>query len=291
MQGMARRCSARQRGLPAPAAAQPGPRQPARPRAKARKPPHARLWQRVPHRLAVSAALLDSSLQVEGTWPELSLRRKDVQHAMAFVAWRVLPQDAALADYDDDLRGASRLFDGSESDCLQPSPAKLLSQPAADLRGDGWLAGATCARTQDGRWFLQLRQRRPSAQRCAQVVKQLSGSGAQRSARAAQLKALLPKLLRGLTVHVHRLLCYLRCGGPPGGEQPLTKGRGSTLACHSCGRAACLNSSHLHWGTAAQNNAAKLQQARDRKDRLLRNLGCARCCSTCAQLARPPRCD
>ena len=242
----------------------------------------------MPPRLAVAAALLDADLELQGTWPQIGMLRADMDHALAFIAWRVLPLDMRLSKHEQHPHTAWRLFESAGRRCLQPSRGKPLCETAADLRGQGWLAGATCARMLQGRWFLQLSTRRPSCERVEQVVQQLSGRGARR---VAAFRAAAAKLLRGETVHVSRLLCYLQHGALPGGEQPHTRNRGSTLACHSCGNGCCLNQRHMLWGTAAENRAAAVRHQHEKKRALLDNLRCACCCRTCTQLARPPRCD
>ena len=264
---MATRRSARQQGLAPTAVAEPPPRQQAKPR-----PPRS------------------PSSEDDDDWQPVppSMRREDLEQLLAFLAWRVLPLDKQLRKHKRRPLSAWSLFNSAGADCLQPSKLKLLSRKAAGLRGEGWLAGATCSRTLDGRWFLKLRKQPPSPERRDEVVEQFCRGGARQE---AQLRALLPKLPRGLTVHLHRLLCYLQNGPPPGGEQPFTTNRGSTLACHCCGSVTCLSQHHLRWGTASQNKVAALKHKQARKDRLLANLRCARRCSTCAQLARPPRCD
>ena len=64
---------------------------------------------------------------------------------------------------------------------------------------------------------LQMRKQRPSAERIEEVIKRFSGRNrAEQGVKQDEMRAVMSKLGHGLSVHLHRLLCYVQCGPPPG---------------------------------------------------------------------------
>ena len=235
---------------------------------------------------ALSACLLvDPATQpfpFTGDWPNLQWSKQLCRATLSSVACKVLPSEAVG---DDGPHQAWRAFfhRPTVGGCVKArghtaaSTESLPGEPAF-LRGASW-------RRQEGRWVVQLKMP-PSSQHEALskgIIARFTSTeedAEQLAIKQADMQDILDRGVDTRTppVHyLHRLLCWVAHGAPPGseGKSRLLHGiEGSNLVCHRCREecALCMFTKHLEWGTAKDNVAHKFRSKVEKSIRLLRNL-------------------
>ena len=241
------------------------------------------LWHSDPA-FALHASLLVDQAQepfpFTGQWPDIMWAPDVCNATLSYVACKVLEPDPAYTSRPESAH--ERFIKLSHLKCLvakKHANSLGLPQEPEFLRGASWRLIA-------GKWVVQLRLPGGHEHEALvwQVVARFSKdkvddkhlTSEQEQMHALLMQPVMSSNRAGYYCYLHRLLCWVFDGPPPGtGDSLLLQGPGGyNNAQHLCtGRKArCLAKKHLSWGTAQQISNVRGRANQAKKERNVKNL-------------------